>query len=132
MTKFKIGVTVIVDDCYLNDEVTVGVPTSKTATVIEDANDDDLEGLIHIKYESGLHDYVPRNILTVKYFYYDVHVEIPKSGYSVGIKSLVELTDEAVIKKAFLEKKFEEDFDKDFVDSIEEIEESEYNEWFTH
>ena len=31
--------------------------------------------------------------------YYDIHVEIPKQGYSVGLKSEVELTDDEIIKK---------------------------------
>ena len=62
--------------------------------------------------------------------YYDIHVEIPKQGYSVGLKSEVELTDDEIIKKLVELNKFEEKGDEQFIDSIEEITEQEFNEWF--
>ena len=62
--------------------------------------------------------------------YYDIHVEIPKQGYSVGLKSEVELTDDEIIKKLVELNKFEEKGDEQFIDSIEEITEEEFNEWF--
>jgi hypothetical protein len=65
-------------------------------------------------------------------YYYDVHVEIPNEGYSFGIKSEVELTDDEVINLAKIEKKFEEEWDSDFVDTIEEISEEQFNEWFSN
>ena len=62
--------------------------------------------------------------------YYDIHVEIPKQGYSVGLKSEVELTDDEIIKKLVELNKFEEKGDEQFIDSIEEITKEEFNEWF--
>ena len=62
--------------------------------------------------------------------YYDIHVEIPKQGYSVGLKSEVELTDDEIIMKLVELNKFEEKGDEQFIDSIEEITEQEFNEWF--
>ena len=62
--------------------------------------------------------------------YYDIHVEIPKQGYSVGLKSEVELTDDEIIMKLVELNKFEEKGDEQFIDSIEEITEEEFNEWF--
>lgn len=63
-------------------------------------------------------------------YFYDVHVEIPKHGYSFGLQSDKELTDEEVIQLAVSENKFEESDDFNFVDSIELISEEEFNEWF--
>ena len=62
--------------------------------------------------------------------YYDIHLEIPKQGYSVGLKSEVELTDDEIIMKLVELNKFEEKGDGQFIDSIEEITEEEFNEWF--
>ena len=63
MTKFKEGVTVSVDECYLNDEVTQGCDTSKTAIVFAEPSDN--EALVGIQYQSGTLDYVPQSILEV-------------------------------------------------------------------
>lgn len=62
--------------------------------------------------------------------YYDIHVEIPKQGYSVSLKSEVELTDEEIISELVKQNKFEERGDSQFIDSIEEISEEEFSEWF--
>lgn len=62
--------------------------------------------------------------------YYDIHVEIPRQGYSIGLKSKIELTDDEIITKLIELEKFEERTDSQFVDSIEEISEEEFNEWF--
>ena len=53
-----------VADCYLNDEVTENVNTSKIATVLRPPTDD--EELVMIEYKSGEIDYVPQDILTLK------------------------------------------------------------------
>lgn len=63
-------------------------------------------------------------------YYYDIHVEIPKQGYSIGLKSEVELTDEEIISELVKQKKFEERGDSQFIDNIEEISEEEFSEWF--
>jgi hypothetical protein len=63
-TKFKKGVTVIVDECYRNDEVTQNINTSETAIVITKPSND--EELVGIQYKGGEIDFVPQDILEVK------------------------------------------------------------------
>lgn len=62
--------------------------------------------------------------------YYDIHIEIPRQGYSIGLKSEIELTEDEIINKLIELNKFEEKGDSQFIDSIEEISEQEFNEWF--
>lgn len=62
--------------------------------------------------------------------YYDIHVEIPKQGYSIGFKSDDELTDDELIMKLVELGKFEEKGDEQFIDTIDEISEELFNEWF--
>ena len=63
MTKFKLGATVNVAECYLNDEVTENYDTSSIATVLSEPSDE--EELVCIQYESGGIDYVPQDILEI-------------------------------------------------------------------
>lgn len=64
-------------------------------------------------------------------FYYDIHVSLEKNyGYSVGVKSETELSDDEAINLARIEKKFEEEWDADEVDYVEEISEEQFNEWY--
>jgi hypothetical protein len=63
-TIYKIGVTVNVAECYLNDEVTENIDTSKTAIVVTEPFDE--EELVGIQYKSGVLDYVPQDILEIK------------------------------------------------------------------
>lgn len=59
--------------------------------------------------------------------YYEIHVNIPKNGYSVAIVSDKELEETEIINQAINENKFEECNDTDFIDYIGEISEEEYN-----
>jgi hypothetical protein len=59
---FKIGMTVVVDDCYLNDEV--GLHASKFAIVKSEPTDN--EELVCVEYTDGSIDYLPQDILTGK------------------------------------------------------------------
>jgi hypothetical protein len=130
MTKFKEGFSVTVDDCYLNDEVTLNINTSKIATIYADSSDDESD-LVSIQYQSGQIDFVPRDILTLNDFYYDIHVDIPKNGYSIGLKTNFELNDiDEVISEIIKQNKFEERGDSSFVDFFEEISEEEFIEWY--
>ena len=64
-------------------------------------------------------------------YYYNVHVQVDnKNGYSFGIKSEVELEDGEVINLARIEKKFEEEWDDEFIDFMEEVSEEQFNEWY--
>ena len=66
-------------------------------------------------------------------YFYDVHVQVDKkNSYSFGVKSEVELSDEEVINLARIEKKFEEEWDDESVDSIEEVSEEQFNEWYSN
>ncbi len=65
MKHFKEGLTVTVDDCYLNDECTENINPTKTATVITEPRDE--EELVCIVYENGVIDYVPQDILEINY-----------------------------------------------------------------
>jgi len=60
---FKKHGTVLVDDCYLADEVNINNNASKKARVLSEPSDE--EELVCIQYETGTLDYVPQNILTV-------------------------------------------------------------------
>ena len=64
--------------------------------------------------------------------YYDVHVELPKNGYSIGLKTEneKELTDQEIIDICIKEHRFEEDGDYLHVDTIEEISKELFYEWF--
>jgi hypothetical protein len=51
-------------------------------------------------------------------YYYDVHVNIPKNGYSVAVVSETELSENEAIELAKKENKFEELSDADYVDEL--------------
>ncbi len=62
--------------------------------------------------------------------FYDVHVQINrKTGYSIPIKisSVDKLSDDEVIAQCVKQNLFSESGDEEFVDSVDEIEEEEYN-----
>ncbi len=61
--RFKEGVSVKVDECYLTDEVNQNNSTSPTAIVFAEPSDD--ECLVGIQYDCGSLDYVPQDILEV-------------------------------------------------------------------
>jgi hypothetical protein len=61
--KFKEGVKVKVDECYLTDEVNADNNTTPTATVFSEPRDN--EELVGIQYECGELDYVPQYILEI-------------------------------------------------------------------
>jgi len=61
--EFKKGITVNVAECYLSDEVTENIDTSKTAIVVTEPSDE--EELVGIVYDSGVLDYVPQDILEI-------------------------------------------------------------------
>jgi hypothetical protein len=63
--KFKMGSTVSVAKCYIDDEVSEPHRSemSETATVCSEPSDN--EELVSIQYESGLIDYVPQDILEI-------------------------------------------------------------------
>lgn len=63
-------------------------------------------------------------------YYYDVHVNIPKNGYSVAVKSEVELTDDEAIELAKNQNKFEEVSDANYVDYVDELTEEEFETHF--
>lgn len=66
-------------------------------------------------------------------YYYDIHVELEKTnGYSIGLVSDVKLKDEEAINLASEQNKFDEAWDKDLVDYVENITEEEYNLWYNH
>ena len=60
---FKEGNKVIVDECYLTDEVGINAQATPTATVMSEPKDN--EELVCIIYSNGIMDYVPQNILVV-------------------------------------------------------------------
>lgn len=62
--------------------------------------------------------------------YYEIHVNIPKYGYSIAIVSNHKLSEKEAIKKAISENKFESIKDANFVDYFGELSEKEYNEQF--
>ena len=59
--------------------------------------------------------------------YYEVHVNIPKCGYSFAIKSEKELSEKEILHQAMKECRFEEESDVDCVDYIGEISEYDYH-----
>lgn len=62
-------------------------------------------------------------------FYYEIHVNIEYDDYSFVLKSNVELDEDERISLAIFEKKFEQEYDEEFIDYNEEISEEEYNKW---
>jgi hypothetical protein len=66
-------------------------------------------------------------------FYYEIQVIIPnENDYSFAIKSDIELTDKEVVNIAKIEKKFETDWDDEYIDSIDLISEADFNEWYSN
>ena len=63
--KFTIGNSVIVEQCYLNDEINKGNKLSSVAIVFSEPNDD--EELVGIQYNNGTIDYVPQYILEIDF-----------------------------------------------------------------
>lgn len=61
-----------------------------------------------------------------KKFFYEVHVNIPKNGYTFAVESNKALSDDEVIKLGIKLDKFEEKGDCDCVDYVGEINEYEY------
>lgn len=51
-------------------------------------------------------------------YYYEAHVNIPKFGYSVLVKSETELSEEKIIEKAITDNLFEDNEDASFVDYV--------------
>ena len=64
-TKFKEGAKVTVAECYLVDEASEHINTSAIATIWSEPTDN--EELVGIRYEGGELDYVPQNILEVRF-----------------------------------------------------------------
>ena len=60
-----------------------------------------------------------------KYFY-EVHVNIPRNGYSFAVESDKPLSDDEVISLGIKMERFEETNDADCVDYVGEITEHEY------
>ncbi len=67
-----------------------------------------------------------------KTYYYDVHVNYGKSGYSVGIKDTEEWEDfdSHGVNIEKVAPYLEEKGDVYLIDSVEEISEEEFNEWY--
>ena len=66
-------------------------------------------------------------------FYYEVQVIIPnENDYSFAIPSDIELEDDEIIRIAHTEKKFDKDWDDEYIDSINLISETDYNEWYSN
>jgi len=64
-------------------------------------------------------------------FYYEIQVIIPnEDNYSFGIKNEVELSDNEIVNIAKIEERFKEEWDDEFIDSIEEISEEDFNNWY--
>ena len=61
--------------------------------------------------------------------YYDIHVELPREGYSICVKTDKDLTEDELIN-LIPQNKFEEKGDKDLIDSIEEITEQQAFDWY--
>ncbi len=73
------------------------------------------------------HSEIWNNVNDKKVFYYELHVFVREGeGYSLGIKSDVELDEDDAIEKAKELEKFEEDDDWCMVDSFDELEETEF------
>ena len=62
--------------------------------------------------------------------YYDVHIELPREGYSICVSAQKELTDDEIIN-LIPKNKFEEVEDRQLIDSIEEITEKQAFEWYS-
>lgn len=62
--------------------------------------------------------------------YYDVHINIPKHGYSIGVVCPYPMDDQRVIDFAFENDLFEEEGDELYVDTIEEIDFEVWDEHF--
>lgn len=63
-------------------------------------------------------------------YYYELHIEIPKNGYSIGLESEIELKDDQEIINAAIQKGlFEEKDDHYCVDTIEHITKAEFIAW---
>ena len=60
--QYKIGCTVEVAECYLEDEASPEC-ASKLAIIVEEPKD--AEQLVCIEYDNGSTDYVPQNILNI-------------------------------------------------------------------
>lgn len=60
--NFQIDETIEVDQCYLDDEVTMNSKGISSRATIQSIPKDD-EELVCIQYTSGLIDYVPQNII---------------------------------------------------------------------
>lgn len=65
-------------------------------------------------------------------YYYEIHVELGKEGYSVGVKCEEPLNDEEIVELALQQQKFEENGDHYCVDGIESMTEKEYKNCFEH
>ena len=66
----------------------------------------------------------------MKRFYYDVHIELPREGYSICVSAQKELTDDEIIS-LIPQNKFEEKWDRELIDGIEEINEEQAFEWYS-
>ncbi len=53
--------------------------------------------------------------------FYELHVEAPDYGYSIGVDSVKEITEEEAIQIALYANQFDEKGDDSYVDSFEEI-----------
>lgn len=58
--------------------------------------------------------------------FYEIHVNIPKYGYSVAVESNTDLSHDEIINLAKKLSKFEEPSDEKFIDYVGEINENEY------
>lgn len=64
-------------------------------------------------------------------YYYDIHVFFSRTdGYSVGLISSVELSEDEAIEEAVKQDKFTEDGDQHHVDTVDEISAKEYQDIF--
>lgn len=63
-------------------------------------------------------------------YYYDVHIELPREGYSICVSTQKELTDEEIIN-LIPATKFEEFGDRQLIDSIDEITEKQAFDWYS-
>jgi hypothetical protein len=64
-------------------------------------------------------------------YYYEVQVIIPnEDNYTFGVKSEVELSDKEIINIGKIEDRFKEEWDDEYIDSIEQISEKDYLDWY--
>lgn len=64
-------------------------------------------------------------------YYYDIHVFFSRSeGYSFGLTSLVDLSEDDAIAEAVKQGKFSETGDERYVDCVDEISAKEYEDIF--